>query len=647
MNTMEKNRFRIVFVTMLTAFLCFFMSGCAQDEKAVSLKGNCEYMTGFDTTMLSSSNVAIWKGIRIPGSFSSIKTFKNPGSTLTLRWTIPPGVSETAIRGGAIALRTGRAGDDARFFVNRSPVCSLGTERPYVTGVDREGICIIPSSVFRRDSTNYLFAVYEFVDNMGFHGVRIAGSIGDAKAVFNHFNSDMVVSFFMLGCFLVIALYYIILGTLRIKDAYNLYFGLLTLAFFFFMSANTIAKEVFYFHNVLLEMKVDLVSGIATIMFMVLFITRLIRVGSHRVADASAAALALLALLSCFANVPAMEYLRNIWYASMIFLIPFFGIFTFIQALKGSFEARVLFTGLLVFIVSGVHDLFAFQGTIPFAFTLPYAFVLFIIIMTVLLAQKFVSVHNRMEDLNAVLEQRVDERTAELELSNRQKDKMISVIAHDLNNPITAINITTSLMEICTKNNEFKSLGEYTAIIKQACAQAMNTMADVLRQARTRETEAITVTATVDLVTFLGSLYRQYQVRAHEKGVNLVYNEAQAPVFVSVNTSGLTRVIDNLFSNALKFTPPNGRIVISAQAKQSNAIIMVQDTGIGIPDEIKGAVFQRFTSAGRQGTDHEASTGLGLSIARDIVEKHNGRIWFESTKGQGTTFHVELPRAKT
>jgi signal transduction histidine kinase len=642
-NIMGKNRFRIVFGAALAAFLCCVLLGCSPEEAAFSLEGDCEYSEGFDTTTLSPSNTLLWKHIKIPGPFSTVGTFAHTNCTVTLRWTIPEGVCERAESGGSIALRTGRAGDRARFFVNDCPVYSVGAETPFIVGVDREVLCIVPSSCFHKGSENRLFAVYDFTDNMEFHGVRVGGSIGDAGTIFRQYYTEMTVSFFILGCFLVIALYYIILGTLRIKDTYNLYFGLVTLSFFFFMSANSLVKEIFYFHG-LLEMKVDLCSGMCTILFILLFVTRLVTSKTQPVAFVSAAVLGVLAFISLFVNVSVMHHIRIFWYLSSILLIPYICGFTIVHAVKGSLEARVVCIGLIVFIASAVHDLFAFLGSVPFAFTMPYAFILFIIVMTVLLAQKFVSVHNQMEELNEVLEQRVDQRTAELELSNRQKDRMISVIAHDLNNPITAINITSSLMDISTKNREYKSLAEYTAIIKQACTQAMNTMADVLRQARKRETEAIATKETVDMVTFLSPIYRMYLVRAREKGVAMVYNEAQAPVFVSINTAAFIRVIDNLLSNALKFTPQKGRIVLSIQAKPSHALVIVQDTGIGIPDEIKGTVFQRFTAAGRAGTNLETSTGLGLSIARDIVEKHNGRIWFESVLGQGTTFFVEIPR---
>jgi two-component system sensor histidine kinase VicK len=79
------------------------------------------------------------------------------------------------------------------------------------------------------------------------------------------------------------------------------------------------------------------------------------------------------------------------------------------------------------------------------------------------------------------------------------------------------------------------------------------------------------------------------------------------------------------------------------QQETKQAILQVRDTGVGIPPSLQGSVFEKFTKANRSGTQGEETTGLGLFIAKQIVEWHNGRIWLESQEGEGTTFYVELP----
>jgi signal transduction histidine kinase len=111
------------------------------------------------------------------------------------------------------------------------------------------------------------------------------------------------------------------------------------------------------------------------------------------------------------------------------------------------------------------------------------------------------------------------------------------------------------------------------------------------------------------------------------------------------NGEKILRVINNLIVNAIKFSPENKSIDVSLRSNSHSALISIKDEGVGIPAEIKDMIFDAFTLAKRTGTSGEQPFGLGLSISRQIVEAHGGRIWFTSEMGQGTTFFVELPLA--
>jgi len=102
-------------------------------------------------------------------------------------------------------------------------------------------------------------------------------------------------------------------------------------------------------------------------------------------------------------------------------------------------------------------------------------------------------------------------------------------------------------------------------------------------------------------------------------------------------------VLANIIGNAMKFTPTGGEIDVSVKGRDGGVVIIIKDRGIGIPRESQGAVFELFTKSKRKGTDGEKSFGLGLSIARQIVTAHHGKISFQSEEGSGTTFYIELP----
>jgi two-component system sensor histidine kinase VicK len=102
--------------------------------------------------------------------------------------------------------------------------------------------------------------------------------------------------------------------------------------------------------------------------------------------------------------------------------------------------------------------------------------------------------------------------------------------------------------------------------------------------------------------------------------------------------------LDNLLSNAVKFTPEGGQVLVSLRQQEAKKVVLqVSDNGVGIPNALQDSVFDKFTKANRQGTGGEITIGLGLFIAKQIVELHQGKIWLESREQEGTTFYVELP----
>ena len=118
-----------------------------------------------------------------------------------------------------------------------------------------------------------------------------------------------------------------------------------------------------------------------------------------------------------------------------------------------------------------------------------------------------------------------------------------------------------------------------------------------------------------------------------------------APEELFISREKIWRVISNLISNAIKFSPKGADIHVKVVNEGDNIRISVNDHGIGIPDNIKNQVFNMFTQAKRLGTAGEPSFGLGLSISKQIVESHGGEIWFDSMPEDGTTFYIRLKKS--
>jgi two-component system sensor histidine kinase VicK len=123
----------------------------------------------------------------------------------------------------------------------------------------------------------------------------------------------------------------------------------------------------------------------------------------------------------------------------------------------------------------------------------------------------------------------------------------------------------------------------------------------------------------------------------------LIYELPNEPIYADVDITKLIQVVTNLVGNALKFTPDNGRIVVSVTPGSDCVRITVTDEGIGIPEELQPILFERFTPARRRGLRGEPTTGLGLSLCKTIVEMHQGTLTVTSAEGKGSTFTVEIP----
>lgn len=243
--------------------------------------------------------------------------------------------------------------------------------------------------------------------------------------------------------------------------------------------------------------------------------------------------------------------------------------------------------------------------------------------------------NNRIKDQKRQLELAL----SELEKRNKEKDRILRSVAHDLRNPIGAIT-TLSLLMLRDKKHTGEDR-EMLGLIQSTCSNSLDLISEILEASGTGNTADfkkevadvnVVVRNSVDLLNF----------KALEKDQHITYDAAGEAALVYVNREKISRVINNLLSNAIKFSPQGAAIHVTLEQNANKVLIGVTDQGIGIPENLRSKVFNMFTQAKRSGTAGEKSFGLGLSISRTIVEAHGGRIWFESIPDEGTSFYVEL-----
>jgi len=148
----------------------------------------------------------------------------------------------------------------------------------------------------------------------------------------------------------------------------------------------------------------------------------------------------------------------------------------------------------------------------------------------------------------------------------------------------------------------------------------------------------------IELIWMLEDLLRFYR-RSHLREVKTFqFNSALEKVYISLDAMKFLQVINNLISNAIKFTPTNGIINLEVEEEPDSVLITVADNGTGIPKELCKSLFDRTTKDLKLGLTGENTSGLGMNIIKTIVELHDGLIWFESEVGKGSKFYIKLPK---
>ena len=225
------------------------------------------------------------------------------------------------------------------------------------------------------------------------------------------------------------------------------------------------------------------------------------------------------------------------------------------------------------------------------------------------------------------------------------QETILQLVAHDLRNPIANIQLLVDLLERDAASNSAPGANasdsqRLLTLIKQSCDEANTLLKDVLflGQMEANKLEKYRL----DFNAFLDSQLEVHRITAHEKEIELTLELPAKVQHVFINPDKFSRVVANLLTNALKFTPRGGQIHVRLQVHVGGVRLSVRDTGVGIPAELQAHVFDKFSTAIRAGVYGEATTGLGLFITRQIVWLHQGTIWLESHENQGTTVLIDL-----
>lgn len=231
-----------------------------------------------------------------------------------------------------------------------------------------------------------------------------------------------------------------------------------------------------------------------------------------------------------------------------------------------------------------------------------------------------------------------------LQRLNLSKDRLISTIAHDLRNPLNGIKGMIHVVRDDIEEHINKDHKIMFDLVVNACDKSNDLIQELLEISILESDELEIRKEKTFIKEFLIQTLSQFQDRANQKGVNLKIAVENNLTAVNLDQKRFRRVIDNLITNALKFTSSPGQVSVESYEKSKSVIVKIKDNGIGIPKHMQQFIFDKFSKARRKGLEGEQTTGLGMSIVKQIVELHKGNIWVESAENIGTEFYIELPK---
>ncbi|MCE9598636.1 MAG: sensor histidine kinase [Spirochaetia bacterium] len=467
--------------------------------------------------------------------------------------------------------------------------------------------------------------------------------IGSSSAMTSKWEGMVRLDWFAMGSLLIMGLYHLGLFSLRRKDRSALWFG----AFCLLLSLRSISVGTYYVSRTLpvewfwLAAKLDFLSFYVATPVMILFLESIfpdeVKHGWVRVTCILSAIPSVLVLLT-----PQSWFTLTLTaYEIAIVVVGLYALGCLIIAIKRKRQgARLFFTGFLIFFASVVNDILVQQMFIYGPQISAYGLFIFILCQAFLLSRRFTDAFVKVEQLSEDLES----KNKALQLLDKAKERMIQQeqlatignmaagIVHDLKNPMGIIKGSVELADDSSIGaQERRSL---LKIIDQEADRMISLVQDLLNYSQ----GAISARKqSVDLGDYVTRIRTAIEPGMKRKNIDFSL-EIDGAETAQIDPDRFLRVLVNIASNAADATHPGGQFKISIGKSSQSVIFTLCDNGPGIPEQIRESLFEPFVTHGKS-----HGTGLGMAIAKSMVDAHGGRISFKSETGKGTMFTIEVP----
>lgn len=228
-----------------------------------------------------------------------------------------------------------------------------------------------------------------------------------------------------------------------------------------------------------------------------------------------------------------------------------------------------------------------------------------------------------------------------LESIDGSRDEFVSNVSHELKTPMTSMKVLADSL-LATENAPIEMYKEFMQDIAEEIDRENEIIGDLLNLVRTDGERAVLNIETVDVNELMEAVLKRLKPIALKNNIEIIF-ESMRPVTASIDRVKFIIVLTNIIENAIKYNHPEGWVKITLNADHKFFYVDVSDSGIGIPEECKDQVFERFYRVDKARSRETGGTGLGLAITKNIVLLHKGTIKFYSKENEGTTFNIRIP----
>lgn len=659
-----------------------------EDNGSVSLDGEWEFYWGeiLNWTDFHSGNPPVMSGyIEVPRSWNKYRvngTVLSGNGYATYRLIIKTGTGSSH----ALGLKLPRIFTAYSISVDNKILSANGT----VAKTKEEAVPQYRPEIVMIKPVNNEIELVIHVSNFSHRSGGMLEKIvlGTDKQIIDNREKQIALELFLFGSLAIIGIYHIVIFIFRRKNRTPLYFGLycLLIATRTIFVGEIFITQLFPGFNWEIQHKIQTSTFYIGVPLFVMFLESVFPgefpkwpLKIAKIAGACFSSVVLLTPVKIFTII-------NPAYQLITFLLVLIVLYTMILAcIRKRTGALVIMVGGIFFLFTVVNDMlflsvpfndynFSFLrnilktgnlssiGLISFTFT-----------QSVVLAmntskaytqaeevsEKLLVTDRQKNELLATLEEKVEERTLEMQNSNLELEKayhdlsllekarklMLTNISHDLKTPMTLIQgYTEAILDGMFNTKEEQR--RFLELIQSKISELSHLTDDISELSRLESRQIMLDIQSVSISSILAKVDGNYRSDVENTGLSFNVKVQDAPSgLVDVDINKLDRVFSNLIYNALRYTS-EGEIAISASIEENYAVFGVSDTGLGISSEDLPYIFDRLYTASKSRNSSKKSSGLGLAIAKEIIEYHGGKIWAENRSTKGSSFFFTLEVAK-